>query len=269
MSEIVPDHVHPAAFVVRTGVTEQSWVDLRDPLRLEFEYTQRIAEVLDAFVLNRPESQRVRVVHLGGGGLSLPRFVEARRPHTAQIVLEPDSDLVAQVRARLPLPRGSGVKIRETDGRSGVAAMPSDYADAVIVDAFTGSQVPGELATVEFFADTARVLREGGVVTMNLGDRAPFSWARRCLAAFVTSFRYAALSAEVPVWKGRRYGNLVAAGALRPLPLPRLERALAGAAFPYRLLSGGALDAWIGGVPAFTDDTAESSPDAVARGWLR
>ncbi len=269
VSEIVPDHLHAGAFVVRTGITEQSWVDLSDPLRLEFEYTQRIAEVLDATALGLPESRRARVIHIGGGGLSLPRYVEAVRPHTAQIVLEPDSDLVAQVRARLPLPRGSGIKIREQDGRSGLADMPDDYADAVIVDAFTGSQVPGELATVEFFDDVARVLKVAGVVIMNLGDRSPFTWARRCIAALTTTFRHAGVSAEVPVWKGRRYGNMVAAASQAQLPLARIERELAKAAFPYRLLSDARLGDWIASAPAFTDATAQSSPDAVVRGWLR
>ena len=147
--------------------------------------------------------------------------------------------------------------------------MPDDYADAVIVDAFTGSQVPGELATVEFFDDVARVLRRAGVVIMNLGDRSPFTWARRCIAALTTSFRYAGVSAEVPVWKGRRYGNMVAAASARQLPLPRIERELARTAFPYRLLADNELVDWIASAPAFTDATAQSSPDAVVRGWLR
>ena len=48
MSEIVPDHIHAGAFVVRSGVTEQSWIDLEDPTRIEFEYVQRIVEALQA-----------------------------------------------------------------------------------------------------------------------------------------------------------------------------------------------------------------------------
>jgi len=269
VSEIVPDHIHDGAFVVRTGITEQSWVDPSDPLRLEFEYVRRISEALHATVLVRPAAQRLRVVHVGGGGLSLPRYVEAVRPHTAQIVLEPDSALVAAVRARLPLPRRSGIKIRETDGRTGLAQMPDDYADAVIVDAFAGAVVPAELATVEFFADVARVLRGDGVMAMNLGDRSPFAWGRRCLAGVAESFGHVAVSAEVPIWKGRRYGNLVVLAAGRPLPVAQLERDLARAGFPYRLLTAGSLAAWVEAAPPFTGTDALPSPDPVAHGWLR
>ncbi len=269
MSEIVPDHIHPGAFLVRTGITEQSWVDLSDPARLEFEYVRRIAEALEVTVLTRPATERVRVVHVGGGGLSLPRWVATVRPRTAQIALEPDSALVAAVRAHLPLPRQSGIKIRETDGRSGIAEMPDDYADVVIVDAFAGAVVPADLATVQFFADLARVLRPGGVVAMNLGDRAPFEWGRRCVAGIATVFRHVAVSAEVPIWKGRRYGNLVVLAGQAPLPLALLERQLARADFPYRLLAGGSLAAWIEAAAPFTDQDTSPSPDPVAHGWLR
>ena len=268
MSEIVPDHIHAGAFVVRTGATEQSWIDLTDPTRIEFEYVQRIVEALSATVLARPAGERIRVVHVGGGGLSLPRYVAAVRPRTAQIVIEPDSALIAAVREHLPLPRNSGIKIREQDGRTGVTALPDGYADAVILDAFKGAVVPAELATVEWFAEIARTLRPGGVLIMNLGDRAPFDWGRRCLAAMASVFGQVAVSAEIPVWKGRRYGNLVAVAGTGPLPLAQLERELTRTSFPYRLVAAGGLAAWLGPAVPFTDEDSAESVDPVAHGWL-
>ncbi|MCW5951109.1 MAG: hypothetical protein KIT69_02465 [Propionibacteriaceae bacterium] len=170
--------------------------------------------------------------------------------------------------SRLPLPRNSGIKIREVDGRAGVAVLPDDYADALIVDAFRGAVVPAELATSEWFAELARVLREDGAMIMNLGDRAPFDWGRRCLAGMVSAFGQVAVSAEIPVWKGRRYGNLVAVATGGSLPLAELERDLARTAFPYRLVAAGALAAWLGSVSPFTDDDSADSVDPVAHGWL-
>lgn len=268
MSEIVPDHIHAGAFVVRTGVTEQSWIDLDDPTRIEFEYVRRIVEALHATVLSHPAGRRIRVVHVGGGGLSLPRYVAAVRPRTAQIVLEPDGALIAAVREHLPLPRNSGIKVRQADGRTGLAAMPDAYADAVIVDAFRGAVVPGELATVAWFGELARVIRADGVMIMNLGDRAPFDWGRRCLAGMAAAFGQVAVSAETPVWKGRRYGNLVAVAGNGSLPLTELERDLARTAFPYRLLAAGTLRTWLGTASPFTDEDAADSVDPVAHGWL-
>ncbi|HOS18792.1 MAG TPA: 5'-nucleotidase C-terminal domain-containing protein [Clostridia bacterium] len=144
---LAPDAGTPGAFSVLFGDTAQSYVDPADPNRLEFEYVQRLTEALDATVLGRPSEVRLRVVHIGGAGMTIPRWVEARRPHTAQLVLEPDADLTAEVRRKLPLGRGSGIKVREVGGREGIAAMPPDYADAVMGTAvlkggFSGKSLP-------------------------------------------------------------------------------------------------------------------------------
>jgi spermidine synthase len=257
------------AFLVRTGSTQQSWVDPDDPLRLEFEYVQRIAEALRATVLRRAPDVRLRVVHLGGGGMTVPRWVAAVRPGTAQIVCEPDADLLAEVRRKLPLDRRSGIKVRTTDGRAGLAAMPGGYADALIVDAFDGLHVPGSLATAECFADAARVLRADGVLIMNLADQAPFGWARSCLAGVAASFPRLLVTAETAVWKGRRYGNLVALGARVPLPLPELEAAARHALFGYRASSGPGLRRWLGSAEPFTDAAPRDSlGPANGHGWF-
>ncbi|MFT4217154.1 MAG: fused MFS/spermidine synthase [Micropruina sp.] len=257
------------AFLVRTGATQQSWVDPGDPLRLEFEYIQRIAEMLRATVLRRPDDVRLRVVHLGGGGMTLPRWLAAVRPGTAQIVCEPDADLLVEVRRKLPLDRHSGVKVRTTDGRGGLAAMPADYADALIVDAFDGLHVPGSLATAEFFADAGRVLRPDGVALMNLADQAPFGWSQSCLAGFAASFPQLLVTAETAVWKGRRYGNLVALGTRVRLPLTELETAAGRALFGYRARSGPELRRWLGGAEPFTDDAPQDSAGpANGRSWF-
>ena len=74
--------------------------------------------------------------------------------------------------------------------------------------------------------------------------------------------------AEVPVWKGRRFGNFVAVGGT-DLPLQAFERRLQRAGFPYRLLAGRELARWLSGAAPFTDDDAEGSPSpAWSRGWF-
>lgn len=256
---VEPDREVRGAFVVRTGATQQSWVDPDDPLRLEFEYVQRIAETLRATVLRRPVQERLRVVHLGGGGMTLPRWVAAVRPGTAQVVCEPDRDLLDEVRRKLPLGRRSGIKVREVDGRSGLAAMPGEYADAVIVDAFDGLHVPGSLATTEFFADVRRVLRSDGALIMNLADEAPFGWSRACVAGIAAHFRHLLVTAETSVWKGRRYGNFVVAAGQLPLPVEALESAARQALFGYRAVAGAALRRWVGAARPFTDEAPRDS----------
>lgn len=268
MSEIVHDHLHREAFLVRTGPTEQSWVDLDDPLRIEFEYVQRIVELLELTLLSGPSEPLPRIVHIGGGGLSIPRYLEARRPGCRQIVLEPDADLVDKVRRRLPLPRRSGIKVRVTDGRSGLADLAAASADAVVVDAFDRAQVPGDLATLEFFSALADIARPTGLVVMNVGDKGPFDWSRRCVAALRAAFPHSGVMAEGSVWKGRRYGNLVLAASKARIPFDAWQQAAARVTLGNHVRRGPELQSWIGRAAPFTDGDTRHSLDPVALGWL-
>ncbi len=54
----------------------QSYVDLDDPTYLDFEYVQTMVDVLDA--LTPPPPAPLTVVHVGGGALTLPRYLVAR-----------------------------------------------------------------------------------------------------------------------------------------------------------------------------------------------
>ncbi len=257
---VVPDPFQPGAFRVVHGATSQSWIDPDDPERLEFEYVQRIAAVLEATVLQRPVAERIRVVHLGGGGMTLPRWVASRRPQTAQIVCEPDAELTAEVRRKIPLPPRSGIKVRDVDARAGMAAMPDSYADAIILDAFVGAQVPAELATTEFFAEVRRCARPGAVFVANVAGESPFEWVKRFAAGTAAYFRHIQVSAETAVWKGRRYGNLVLLGSVSLLPVEELARKSASAPFPYRAIHGREFTRWLGGSAPFTDDDSTLSP---------
>lgn len=260
-----PDPGVPGAFRVLVDGSSQAWVDPTDPLRLEFEYVQRITEVLDVTLLSRPAIERVRIVHLGGSAMMIPRWVEARRPHTAQIVCEPDAETVADVRRLIPLPHRSGIKIRETDGRSALRAMPDDYADAIVLDAFVGYEVPAELATLEFFTDIRRVLRPGGVFLANVVDHAPHPWVRRFVAGLPEIGTQIAASAEAAMWKGRRFGNVVTIASDRRLPMDVLIRRSASAPFPYQWRYGRELVDMVGRASPFTDADPQPSPTPSRR----
>lgn len=252
---LIPDAAYPDSYTLRMGRTDQSYVDQNDPTRLEFDYVQRLAEGLD---LVAPAGERIRVVHVGGALMTLPRYVAHTRPQSAQIVLEPDTELTEFVRAHVPLPKRSGIKVRGVAGREGIAALRDDYADVVVIDAFAGSQVPAELTTVEFFADVHRVL-DAGTMMINITDKG-LQYARRVAAAASRVFGELCLSAESSTLKGRRFGNLVLLAADRPLPVDELARLSARSAYPYRVVTGERLSQLIGGASPYTDADSEPSP---------
>ena len=260
MSYLSPDPDVPGAFRVAFGDTQQSWVDPSRPDFLAYEYVQQVAIILDHTVLRAEADTRLRVVHLGGGGLTIPRWVAWRRPQTAQVVCEPNVALTDEVRRTVPLPRRSGIKVRDVDGRSGLAAMPDEWADAVVIDAFDGARVPADLVTAEAFDEVRRVVRGQGVVILNCTDRAPFDWARRAAAAVQARWRHALVGADPSVHKGRRFGNLLLVGALQAPDAAGITRASAGVTGGYRWLTGREARRWPGGAEPFTDEDAAPSP---------
>lgn len=244
-------------YLVQVGGTDQSYVDLDDPTRLEFDYVQRMAHVID---LLGTAGAPMRFVHIGGAGLTLPRYVTATRPTSAQIVLEPAEHITELVRAELPLPRRSGIKVRPVDGAEGLAALRDGHADVIVLDAFDGAQVPAHLSTTEFFADIARVLDERGTLLVNLGDTASFVWSRRVLAGLRSALPQLMVSAEPATLKGRRFGNLLVVASRGEVPSANLRRRAAGSPFPYSVLGPAEVASRFAGGTPFTADDAEQSP---------
>src|SRR5690349_4173479 len=92
VAELVPDADRARSWTLVVNGTPQSHVDLDDPAYLDFEYVRRLGHLVD---LVAPPGRPLRVLHLGGGGLTLARYVAATRPRSAQQVVEIDAALVA------------------------------------------------------------------------------------------------------------------------------------------------------------------------------
>ncbi len=265
--DFVPDE-HGGVTVVRDG-HPQSHVDVEDPEDLVFEYVQHMASVIDATF---PRPDPIGVTHVGGAGLTLARWVQATRPGSPQIVLEPDEELTAQVRTRLPLPRRHRIRVRPQPGRSGVAALASDSAHVVLVDAFDDGRVPADLQTSEFFADVARVLRPDGVLVLNCPDEPGLRHVADVVAGLREAFGPAASLALVAmrdVVKGRRYGNTALVASTRALDVDEIRRQVARWPFPSGVLSGAALERRLAGGRPLRDARSSPSPRAPDPGAWR
>ncbi len=254
---IVADRDRASAHTLVVDGTEQSYVDLDDPTRLEFDYVQRMADAIDG---HGEPGQPLRCVHIGGAGMTLPRYVAATRPRSGQVVLEPDEEMTALVREQLPLPRHSGIKVRPVDGRSGVGAMRDDFADVVVLDAFDGARVPADLTTAEFFGELSRITTRDGLVLLNLADHAPFPYVRRAVRGVCDAFAQVMISAEPATLKGRRFGNVLVMASQSELPWQALARKAASSPFPYRVLAHREVVDTFAAKTPFTDADSQQSP---------
>jgi len=264
--ELVADPDRPRAWTLMVDGAPQSHVDLDDPRHLEFEYMRRLGHLVD---LAAPPGKPLRVLHLGGGGLTLARYVAATRPGSDQLAVEADAALLELVRLRLPLGqrgrrsgggRSGRVRVRVADARAVLEQVPAGSFDVVIADLFTGARTPAHLTSAEFAAAVARALSPSGIYGSNVGDGPPLAHARARAATMCSVFRHACLIADAAVLRGRRFGNLVLAGAQHGLPVAELTRRTAGDPFPARVISGDGLARFAAGAKPIIDAVAEPSP---------
>jgi spermidine synthase len=255
--ELLADDDRPGGWLMLMNQVRQSYVDLRDPAYLDFEYIQGFADVVDAL-----PAGPLSMTHIGGGACTFARYVAHVRPGSPQLVLEPDAEVTALTRARLPLPPGHRIRVRPHEGRAALRTLRDGTADVVVVDAFADGRVPATLTTAEFFAEVARVLRPAGVMLANLpdGGRGGGRYVRRVTAAARTVLPTALLRADPGVFKERRFGNVVLAATRGELPVRPVAQAAARAPLPQKVLAGDALDHFVGGAAPFTDADGALSP---------
>jgi spermidine synthase len=277
--ELLGDADRPRAWMLLAGGVPQSYVDLGDPRHLELEYMRRLGHVLD---LAAPPGVPLRVLHLGGGALTLARYVAATRPGSAQLAAESDARVARLVAERLPLdqpgrpaapagrrpaatsppPAGPGrISLRVADARLVLEQAPAGSFDVIVADAFAGAQTPGHLTSAEFTAAVLRALAPAGLYAANISDGPPLAHARGRVAAIGAVFSHACVIAEAAVLSGGRFGNLVAVAAGHELPVAELARRSAADQVPAEVLASTALAQFVGGTSPITD--ARPVPSAV------
>lgn len=256
LAELVPDPDRAGSWTLLLDGAPQSHVDLTDPTHLEFEYVRRLAAAVD---LIAPAGEPLRVLHLGGGALTLPRYVSATRPLSTQRVSEVDGALVELVRRALPWPSDARLRVRVEDARAVLTSTREASYDVVVADVFSGARTPAHLTSVEYAAEVARVLRPSGWYLANLADGPPLRHARGQVATVRSVLPRACLVGDAAVLRGRRYGNLVLVAGRSTPPVPELTRRAAGDWFPGRVVAGDELDRFAGGAQIVRDADATGS----------
>nr|WP_246858435.1 fused MFS/spermidine synthase [Citricoccus sp. SGAir0253] len=211
-ARIVPDE-HDDGWVLEIGGMVQSHVDLADPTRIRYEYLRRMANVLDAaWAPGLP----VRVLHLGAGALTLPRYVQATRPGSAQAVVDLDRELPSLITAELPLPAGTELDVVIGDAREALARLPAGGFDAVVLDIHTAVDAAAHLTGEGFYAELLDRLGPGGVLLVNIGDDAGLRFLAREARALESAADRAGLPgawalADATLVERRQAGNVVLA----------------------------------------------------------
>lgn len=226
-----------------------SFVDIDDPTVLSFWYVRRLVDAIES----APAADDI--VYLGGGALTIPRYVREIASDTNQTVFEIDGELIEVVENQMGLDRDlpEPIEIVVGDARLSLDDIADDSADIVIGDAFGSRSVPFHLATEEFMVEIDRVLRPGGVYAANIIDGGGQKFLAAEAATLARVFDHVVVMRGDSIASGLR-GNSVIVASDTPLD---------PAVFDQLRLDAGDLgevvtdfEAFIDGATILTDDFA-------------
>jgi len=145
-----------------------SYTDLNDPLYLEYEYI-RIYEEVVSWQASKRES--FKALFLGGGGYTLPRFIEAKYPKAEVDVVEIDPEITRVVQDYLGISKDSKIRSFNEDGRWFVMnCKEQGRYDFIFGDAFNDLSIPYHLTTKEFAMHLKKLLKPDGLLLANVID---------------------------------------------------------------------------------------------------
>jgi spermidine synthase len=252
-ARVEPSPSDPSKRLLLLDEEMHSSVDVDDPTYLEFEYIRAFRIAIDAW---RPPPAPLRALHIGGGGFTMPRYLEATRPGSDSLVFEIDSKLVALDEQRLGLHRSPHLRSQSGDGRQGLRRRPSDSADLVIGDAFGGLSVPWHLATREVALEVQRVVTNRGLYVLNVIDSPPQKFIKAEIVTVQSVFAHVAVIGFPEAFAGTTGANFVVVASDEPLPIDAMTAALDAERESLRmeLRNGPALDRFTANGVLLTDE---------------
>lgn len=229
----------------------QSYLDVRDPTHLDFAYVQAIASVTD---VAWPAGEPISALHVGAGGLTIPRYLAATRPGTQNRVLEIDPGALRLSQSLVgSVPR---TQAQVGDARIGLREQPAGSRDLVVGDAFGGLAVPWQLTTKEAILNVRTILRSGGIYAVNVIDFPPNRFAAAEIGTIRAVLPNVVVMAAPGAMDGRTGGNFVVAASARPLPVAAIQDRLRARGTPFELAQGSTVDRLTAGATVLTDDYA-------------
>ncbi len=218
---VEPDPDRETGTVLWLDTLRHSYID-EDPTHLEFRYAQIFGDVLEVV----PPDGPLNTLSIGGGAMSLPRYVAATRPGSSATVLELDSTLIDIAIDDLDAAPDGPLEVKTGDARLTLSATPLGVFDVVFGDAFGGPAVPWHLTTREFYEDVERRLTADGFYIMNMIDYPPQSFAKAELATLRAVFDHVVVIAPPDYLEGAAGGNFVLVASNAPIDAAAIDARL-------------------------------------------
>ncbi|MBM4347701.1 MAG: hypothetical protein FJ107_06160, partial [Deltaproteobacteria bacterium] len=145
-----------------------SYTDLNDPSYLEYEYIR----IYEEFVRWQAKRRKVfNALFIGGGGYTIPRYIETKYPGSSIDVVEIDPEVTRVVHKYLGISEQSKIRSHNMDGRWFVMnSKEKGSYDFIFGDAFNDLSIPYHLTTKEFAEQLKALLKPDGLLLANVID---------------------------------------------------------------------------------------------------
>jgi len=145
-----------------------SYTNLEDPFYIEYEYIRMYEEMVRWQAKKRAS---FKVLFVGGGGYTFPRFIEAKYPGAEVHVVEIDPEITRVARKHLGISDGTKIRSFNEDGRWFVMnCKEKGTYDFIFGDAFNDLSIPYHLTTKEFAMQLKSLLKPNGLLLANVID---------------------------------------------------------------------------------------------------
>lgn len=142
--------------------TIQSAMNIDNPTELVLAYSRAMV----AFCLFHDAPKHI--THIGLGGGSIARWINAHFPDTHQMAVEINPAVIHIARMMFELPlEDEFFQIVEADGIDIIAAM-NNSTDVILVDAFDGVQIIDAMIDAPFLQNCRKALKKYGIFVINL-----------------------------------------------------------------------------------------------------
>lgn len=201
-----------------------SYVALDDPLFLGYDYERIFAEITQ-YVAAQGKNP-LKALFIGGGGYTLPRYLEIIYPGSLIEVVEIDPAVTQVAYEELGLSPNTSVKTYNQDARMFLIDRPPGHKYNIVVgDAFNDLSVPYHLTTLEFDKMVKDVLETDGIYMVNIiDDYKTGQFLRAHLYTLKGLYRYLYLFGIGNAWEGDSPSTYVVAASDQAIDSQELER---------------------------------------------
>ncbi|MDP6454889.1 MAG: fused MFS/spermidine synthase [SAR202 cluster bacterium] len=200
-----------------------SYSDIDDPYYLRYSYEKVFADLATYIGRTDPDMD---VLFIGGGGYTMPRFLEAVYPRSNLEVVEIDPEVTEIATDYLGLSRRTRIVTYNEDARTKLQQLEVGKYEMVMGDAFNDVSVPYHLTTLEFNDQVKGLLTDDGIYAVNIVDK---MYGGRFLRSFVHTMRetfdHVYVIRDDTRWTSDDRYTFVVAASDEPIAQARVEEA--------------------------------------------